>query len=230
MTSQTITCLHSNSLHDAHSGDILCTECGLVIDREYVIDVGLEPLGTIESKLSSSINRYLCCMNLPNTYCNEIEKIIQTKFSCYKYCEEVKIIAALYLVLVNHSISFSLKYILHKFLRSQKHVRQCTFLVSTQPNFNQFQNDVSMIASSILENLGYSYFDIKSIKRLISEHKCENCSYSPITLVVANTYLYFKANNSPKSLLDLCNFTGITRNSVYNYLNAKKHICVNKWS
>ena len=226
-------CDHLQQIEDIHTGDLVCTKCGLVLDQCYVQDerLNLQYRG-IENKLKSSndlIKHYLSVLFLPEKYAEMIENTMVKSFETYRMKKEVKIVAALCVVMLNNYIPISVKRIQSKLLSSPKDIKQCCYLVSCYPQKNLVSNDIYSLSDSILQCYGCSFQDIQSIKSIISSRLCENCSYSPVTIIVGNAFSFFWREGRNHSLKNLCDFVGITRNSIYSYLSPKKHQCIRTW-
>ena len=93
-----------------------------------------------------------------------------------------------------------------------------------------FPNLSSHVANSMLQGIDLNFQDIESIKKNMIQLKCEYCSYSPLTVVAGHTLLYLKNKNRSDSLSKIFFHVGVSKTSVYFFINRHRHKCVQNWN
>lgn len=209
MSTENIDCCHLVEILDERNGDIICSLCGLVLDRFYVgsITEDYDSCDTLEWIID-----LLDKLQLPQVFSKDIfnkfqphdEKGMPDKTRKSMLCYYA------YLVLNDNKIPVSIKDISACSGISTddiyKHQQSVVFL-----DFNELINKYC----SILE---IPYQDCNVIKsnfpELLSGH-------NPLTVIGANIYTYCKEKKIKKTLKEISDKIGISSVSIQRYLKQK---------
>jgi len=230
-------CTNNNHLEILVDHEYVCLNCGLVFGQEFE-HVTFPKRSEIDHKSKSihhDIANFLETLHLNICFTEEIENKL-LKYLNKFYCSiEIKIGAAVYYVLSVNNISFPISKIEKLVCFSIRDKKVLYKLINVFKQNTVIENDgfgeSFSLATIILSDLGVSSDDRSTIIQRIISVKCDLCSHSPITQIAGQTYLFFKNRNINKLTLDfICSNLSISKNSVYLYLNPKKHSCVNNWN
>ena len=236
-------CSHGDYIEDYTSGDVVCLICGLVLDKIF-LRVDKKDLDfsdqrqdkTISKKLkekdlSDNLINFLHSTNIHLSYYDEILRNATTLLSNFTYFRLPLIIAsACFVTLSKTEYPITLSK-LENFVCENKRDKKNFFkMVVSLQEPSIFPNLSSHVANHMLQGLDLNFHDIESIKKNLTQLKCEYCTYSPLTEVAGHTILYLKSKNNINSLSKICFHVGVSKTSVYSFINSQRHKCVQTWS
>lgn len=205
MSFQNHSCSNSYEIIDSRSGDYICTECGLVLDKFYEIDEKLE-------------NSRKCYPNQEYVF-EVLEKLnLPGHIASYMQCnlngrtdKQRSIINELYRVLAMLKIPFS-----RKDLEAVSGVNSKQIFASAPKNTdNMVVIDVKDVLERYCSKLNLPYEDYSLIKDSIPE---KNYGFNPATIASAYIYLHCKKKRKNIKLKDISEVTGVTCMSVHRFM------------
>ena len=236
-------CSHSEYIEDHSSGDIVCLTCGLILDRIFLssqtkdFDYGSTYKDERLSKnlkemdLQENIINFLHLTNIHFSFYDEVQKYSRTLLSEFTHFPISLIIASACFVTLSkteHPITLSkLESLVCENKKDKKNLFKMVVCLQ-EPSI--FPNLSSHVANSMLQGIDLNFQDIESIKKNMIQLKCEYCTYSPLTVVAGHTLLYLKNKNRSDSLSKICFHVGVSKTSVYSFINRHRHKCVRNWS
>jgi len=207
-------CAHRNELIDQREGDIVCSDCGLVVDRYYQ---------------SSEMQRDFMICNIPKKYADfvfeVVERLNMPNYISFFIFEEISenlhktkisesfLSNCIYKKLNELGMPFSIKDICGATgISSNK--------ISENKKLKKEKNRIVFVDSKeILErtcsklNIDYKNYTLikESIKQL-------NNGFSPSTVVASYIHIFCKKNKLPITLKEICSNTGVSCVSVQRFI------------
>jgi len=214
MSSFINSCPHKNELIDVREGDVICAECGIVIDRYY--DYGSVNLSNFETENITQFEKNFVLeslerLNLSSEISYEIFKEIQKESSKKK--NESILSGIIYKTLVKLNIPFTLK-----------DICSVTGVETKKISHKSCESNIIIINSiDLLERacakLKLNFLDYTLIKEKIND---SNNGFNPSTIISAHIFDYCKKNNLKISMKEISNITGISCMSIKRYI--KKNV------
>lgn len=209
-------CSHSNELIDQREGNIVCSDCGLVLDCYFEVDVNhinRQECELISKRKQEFVYETLERLHIPQSIAFHIFKKINE--SSEKNQNEIFLSGIIYKTLIELNIPFTIKEI------------SCVTGIKVK-NINKKKIDkkidvVIINTNEILERacskLNLKFNDYTLIKEKI---KKMNNGFNPSTIIAGNIYVYCKENNKKLSMKDISNVTGISCMSIKRFTNKIK--------
>lgn len=207
-------CSHKNEITDTVSGDYICVDCGLILDRYFISNMVKSSPLEVTTKEKEYVLEILSRLNLPSIISDKV--LLQMQPNTKK--SEKEICRNLYKTLTELEIPFSVRDI------SAVSGISCKKILALGKEANPKScispcNIINIEVSDILERfcmklgLGYQHYTL--IKKSIN-HK--NSGFSPITVASAFIYLYCRKHFKSIKLKQITEVTGISCMSVHRFL------------
>ena len=234
-------CLHDNTIDDFTTGDLVCTECGLVIDKIFIpsnkevhINYCVNELSKINGlsneALMLNVKDFTHFLNIHHSFVDEIMENVKILLPRFNHFPLPMVIASsCYVVLSNNNSSIALSKLENVVCQNQRDKRNLFKMIVSLRQQNINSNQSENLVEAVLYGLNLSFKEIETIKKNIVELKCKYCTYSPLTVITSHTFLFMKYKYHSATLSSICSHVGITKNSVYSYINERKHNCVKNW-
>ena len=235
-------CLHNDTIDDYSTGDVVCLICGLVLDKLFLSResnnqsfVNLtkdEPFNKTnrENNLHESVSDFLTRTNIHASYLDDILKNVKQLLLRFSHFPISLIIAsACFVSLAKTEHPVALTKFESMVCESKRDKKNLFKMIVSIHEPSIYPNLSVHVANGMLQGLPLSYSDVESIKKNIKELKCEFCTYSPMTVIASHTLLYIKSKNQSTSLSEICLHIGVSKTSVYSFINKQRHICVKSW-
>lgn len=205
-------CSHEYEIINEREGDIVCGDCGLVIDKYYIQNDKIEKTEHENFFEKNFVFEMLERLNVPKSFASYIFKnILNTKI---KRKSETILSAIIYNTLIELKIPFTMKDISGVTGISTKEI----FKEEKKKN-KESKNVVIIDWSEILERacskLNLKYKDYTLIKEDVIK---KNSGFNPSTVISAHIYLYCKEKNIKISLKEISTVTGISCMSIKRYI------------
>ena len=94
---------------------------------------------------------------------------------------------------------------------------------------NTSSNQPQNLVETIFPGFVFSFCDIQTIKKNIMNLECQHCSYNPLTVIGSHTFLTIKELELPLTIKSIASHVGISKNSIYSFIDPNKHSCVKTW-
>jgi transcription initiation factor TFIIIB Brf1 subunit/transcription initiation factor TFIIB len=212
-------CSHLYEIIDQREGNIICEECGLVIDRYYTFKFQRENFDQIENISSFEkdfVYETLERLNLPKSFSSYIFKNIS--LNNYKRKKSESLLSGIiYKTLIELKIPFTLNDIsgvtginTKKIFKDEKKKEELKNIVII---------DSSEILERVCSKLNLTFSDYTLIKENI---KKSNNGFNPSTVISAHIYIYCKDKKIKILMKDICDITGISCMSIKRYI--KKNV------
>ena len=236
-------CVHPETIEDYSSGDVICAKCGLVMDKIFldssstnkeIEDNSLSSVKTKERRvknLRQETSDFLISMNIHLSFCEKILDNLKTllaRFTHYPF--PLVVASACFVALSSTECPITLMRLENKICVNKRDKRNLFKMIGSFHQPFLYPNLSNHIANSMLQGLQLSFYHIETIKKNIDHLKCEYCTFSPLTVVTAHSFLYFKSEKLPISLATICFHVGVSKTAIYSYINEKRHKCVKLWS
>lgn len=217
-------CSHTNEIVDERSGDIICQDCGLVIDVYYFNERFVENENRdIPQNASSYLYEVIDRLHVPESVLPFVyRKINEGSANERKKPKELFLAKCLYKTLCEINIPFSVKDI--SAVTGLSQVKLCSNGENTDPNQSHLVSvDNSSITvinkEDILERacakLELNYKTYTLIKETLDS---KNNGFNPSTVISAYIYLFCKKNKIKISLKKISNVTGISCMSIQRFI------------
>lgn len=213
MSAATTHCPHLNEIDDFRNGDVICVDCGLIIDKIYVTSFVSCPESDSPSFEKEYILEILNRLNIPYTYSDKILQKFNDLSRKEKNCNrKLEILSySVYEILNEYNIPISLKDICSVSgistdkLFSKQH---CATTVPLSPTLEKY---------CLMMNLSYQDF-IKIEQKL----PCElESGHNPLTIIGSLIYKYSKENNLNLSIKHIANTLSISVVSIQRFLKRQ---------
>ena len=209
-------CSHEHEVINQREGDIICSDCGLVMDTYYIEEF---EKNDINENISSFVNNFVFEMlerlNVPKSFSSYIFKNISN--SKINKQSESFLSGIIYNTLIERKIPFTMKDISGVTGISSKKI------FKEEKKNKDVKNIVIIDWSEILERacskLNLNYKDYTLIKE---EIKNKNNGFNPSTVISAHIYLYCKKHSIKLLMKDISSVTGISCMSIKRYI--KKNV------
>ncbi len=213
-------CDHKYEVIDQRQGDIVCYDCGLVIDKYYIVECDKEEENNDISTFGKNfVFEMLSRLNVPKSYSSHVfKKISESKAN--KNSESF-LSSIIYNTLIELNIPFTIKDIVGVTGISAKKIYKEEKKKKT--NKNVVVIDCSDILERACSKLNLSYKDYTLIKEEISK---SNTGFNPSTVISAHIYLYCKGKNVKILMKEISSITGISCMSIKRYI--KKNACTQR--
>ena len=210
-------CDHKYEIINQREGDIVCGDCGLVLDKYYIVQSEkLEENQSLTSNEKNFVLEMLERLNVPKSVSSFIFKNISNSKIIKK--SESLLSSIIYNTLIELEIPFTIKDITgvtgisaKKIIKEEK---------KNKDNKNVVIIDCFEILERVCSKLNLSFKDYTLIKEKISKL---NSGFNPSTIISAHIYLHCKENNVKISMKEITNVTGITCMSIKRFI--KKNAC-----
>lgn len=203
-------CDHTESVIDEHVGDVICTQCGVVLDRYFIRSFSDKNEVTIRppDNESNILKDLLTHLHLPlESYYENISKTLNK--SQNKRSKMQKVVSEIYKEANKNRSSVSLK-----------ELQNLTGLKSKQIT----SNNVQIVSVENFLEKNYLYFDLTFedftlIKELL--HSCKNnTGHQPLTIVGGLFYHYLNKQKKKKtSMSKVASILGINPVSIQRFVN-----------
>lgn len=217
MPSQTDLCLHINEIEDYKNGDIICTDCGLILDKIFIqhsTDFEMERFSPDKEYIFEILHR----LNIPNIHCSKMLERYKTsiemenKQNCTNTKKSQLLTYAIYEVLNEYGIPISLKDI------------SAVSGIATDKLFSEQSCATTFPLNATLEKycsiLGLSYKDFLKIQSTLP---CViQSGHNPTTILGSLLYKYSKDNSLDLSMKKIAHVLGISTVSIQRYLKKTK--------
>lgn len=209
-------CDHIYEIINQRDGDIVCFDCGLVIDKYYLTEnEKVQKNQNVSSAVSDFVFEMLERLNVPKSYSSYVFKNILNSKTNKK--TESFLSGIIYNTLVELKIPFTAKDISGVSGISTKKI------FKEDKKNNDKKNIVIIDCNEILERACYklnlNYKDYTVIKEEINK---SNNGFNPSTIISAHIYLYCKEKNIKILMKDISSVTGISCMSIKRYI--KKNV------
>ena len=234
-------CTHKNTIEDFSTGDVICTDCGLILDAIFLHEPNKKQIDPILynckennnlkiGNLKNQIKDFIILLNIHDSFIDNIVNNVKKLLIRFSHFSITLCIAAgIFVILSESEINITLTK-LENIVAQNKRDKRNLFKMIVSIQQRNIKNNISEnIADSILHGLDLTFSDIKSIKKNIVQLRCDYCTYNPLTVIASHTFLYMKEKKLSTKLGNICGVIGISKNSVYSYINVKKHKCVKAW-
>ena len=213
-------CNHKNEIISQRDGDIVCLDCGLVIDKYYVESYKIDKTDIVNNFEKNFVLEMLERLNVPKSFSHYVFKNIFN--SKIKRKSESLLSGIIYNTLVELKVPFSMKDISGVTGISTKEI------FKEEKKNKDLKNVVIIDLFEILERacskLNLNYKDYTLIKEAINK---TNSGFNPSTVIAAHIYLYCKEKNIKILLKDISSVTGISCMSIKRYIkknvNSQRH-------
>jgi transcription initiation factor TFIIIB Brf1 subunit/transcription initiation factor TFIIB len=193
-------------LIDIHTGDIVCSNCGKVLDinfqqqnKEEVFNYNLNEQKDIENILDQ--------LHLPESYVDFVIDNYKKKFRNKKNMNTIdKISTCIYSTINTYDNCISLRSLSNITKREPKHIKSNIKLHNTDE-----------LANKYLIQLNISYKDQSVIKSEIKKYI--NTGYNPLTTIAGIIYNYCRRNKINHSISHISKIIGISPISIRRFLN-----------
>jgi transcription initiation factor TFIIIB Brf1 subunit/transcription initiation factor TFIIB len=195
-------------MSDIHTGDIICTTCGLVMDVNYIEENKFNEINK-ETKTNEYdiIETVIDHLHLPKSYVGFISKNYVKKYKNIKTHDNMKKISdCIYTTVndINNCIS----------------IKDLTKICGVKSNSIKNKltiHDLNVLTDKYLQQLYIPYKDRSVIKENVNE-KYENTGYNPLTIIASILYIYCKKNRLKYSMIKIANIIGISPISIQRFL------------
>jgi transcription initiation factor TFIIIB Brf1 subunit/transcription initiation factor TFIIB len=190
---------------DSRSGDYICTNCGLVLDKVYEFNTPEKNYNKPDA-FKDYVLEILEKLNLPKYIYSYVQLNMKNQTN-----KEKLIINELYRVLSKLEIPFS-----RKDLEAVSGVKSKQIYASAPKNEdNMVVIDVKLVLERYCKKLELTYEDYSLIKNSIPE---KNYGFNPTTIASAYIYMYCRKNKKSIKLKDITEVTGVTCMSVHRFM------------
>ena len=229
-------CSHYETVDDYHTGDLICTSCGLVLQEKLPFEFPINH-NQEETKLASesAVNSYHLmlidfCFNASVPL-----KLATAAYELYKQTRKDRdltlitnntrahLFASMYVTLHNHGSSFTLREI-----AAHCNIDLRTLTRLTRTIYDQYMNIESYpLASNIIQrlcaNLQIERKRTLQIFKNVQDFETKHClGLNPATVSAAFVHLYARSNMPDLTLKMICDMSGISTVSVKRFLNRFK--------
>lgn len=202
-------CLNYYEIEDSHTSDLICSNCGLILDKIYTnYDFVFEKKFPLQEEISEILER----LNLPNSLAYDIA------FECEKdekLSKEEYLMFKVYEILNKKKIPISLKEVANVSNFSSKEISR-----------KQENQTISISIFDYLEKFGnilkINYSDIKKIQEY--SKKISISGHSPLTITATLIYKYSKENKIDLSIDRIANVLNVSKISIQRYYKKIKKI------
>lgn len=220
MSGQSSECSHLNQVTDMTCGDIICTDCGLVVDRVFTyshVKVN-EDLKIRESK-NDFLAELLEKLHLPHFITAHVEAQLDAQVKI-RAPSNLLIAQCLYQALAKLNIPITSRDICSVSGFSSKNIQadSCIKTANEKDVSNIVFLEIDDIIDRICGKLSLSYKDCTLIKNSV---QVRYSGYNPSTVASSYIYLYCKQNKLKLKLKTICTVSGISCMSVHRFI--KKH-------
>ena len=245
-------CPHHNQLDDDREGNVVCTDCGLVIEPIYQNNIkNLHHQIYKDKNIDATIIKTSkICNNLDNEtneldiLCNKLHLYSVTKTQVLEKWELIKkwffdkkikdrkkpqfkkglIVMAIYQTLIDLDIPRPMSHLCQDAGIVPKYV---WYWIKLYDNTYENEHKVSILKPSsmseyFLRPLSLSYKEIKDIEKLVDKNNV--LTYAPQTILAACAYMFLrKQNKQSPSIKKLAKLLGVSVMSVYRCTAAIKN-------
>ena len=235
-------CSHVESIDDFTSGDVLCLNCGLVLDKIYISST-VENLDSKENTDFAMICRnnsrekdiregvidFINRTNIHSSFSEDITNNAIKVLSRFSHFPSILVIAsACFVTLSKTKYPITLTKIENIVCENKRDKKNLFKMIVSLYQPGIYPNLSLHVANSALQGLELKFQDIESIKKNIFQLKCEYCTYSPLTVVGGHTILYFE-DKQTLTFSSICFHIGVSKTAIYAYINPQRHKCLNNW-
>ena len=139
------------------------------------------------------------------------------------------IASACYITLSRNNCSLPLSRFENMVCRTMKEKKNLFKMIVSLNQYDVNANNPQNLVESSLCGLNLSFQEIQTIKKNIDTLRCQHCSYNPMSVLAGHTYLFLRNTNKEVSIAAISSRVGISKNSIYSYINQDKHKCVKTW-
>ena len=234
-------CGHNETIEDYSSGDLICVHCGLVLDKiflhsntkeynekylwEYSSSNALQ-----DEVLRKNVIDFFNMINIHHFFLNET--VINVKKLLLRFTHfplSLVIASACFVTLSKNDFSIALGWLEDIVCKNKREKKNLFKMIVSIHQPTLYSNLSECVAHSMLQGLNLPFSDIETIKKNMIELKCKYCTYSPLTVVASHTFLFLKCKCPSTTLTSICQHLGVSKTSVYSYINIKRHQCVTNW-
>lgn len=219
-------CTHINQIADVVSGDYVCEDCGLVIDKFFLPSDRVEDEGKYLKHLSESdefLAEMLEKLHLSGYVVGHVKKELNKKLGCRHKYSNLLTAQCLYRVLSKLDIPISSRNICAVSGFSSKKILAEAVKRKNRAGIYSESNSESDIICISIDNvverlcgqLGISFRDCSLIKKSIN---IRYSGFNPNTVASSYIYMHCKKHLKKIKLKDICVVSGISCMSVHRFL------------
>ena len=229
-------CAHSNVIEDFSTGDVICTECGLVMDK-ILLD-SYQPRGQEEfihsasswSKCKSLTIDFVDSLNIGRNFVEEILKNVHVLQNSFPHSPLPLLIAvSFYGTLSENNCGFPLSMFENFVCSNSKDKKKMYKMIVALNQSNSSSNQPQNLIETILPGLVFSFCDIQTIKKNIMNLECQHCSYNPLTVIASHTFLTLKELELSLTIESIATHVESSKNSICCFIDPNNHSCVKTW-
>lgn len=216
MDCESCECSHINQITDTNTGDFICTDCGLVIDRVFIFPekgknsenapIGDDFLAELLEKLHLSKN-FASFVN--SELSNGDRANAKAKHS------HLSVAQSLYRAVSKLGLPITARDICAVSGFSSKKIQEESNSQLKKENSSIICISIDNILEKLCGMLCISFRDFTLIKKSV---EIRYSGFNPATVASAYLYLYCKKNVKSIKLKDICTFSGISCMSVHRFI------------
>lgn len=214
-------CVHENTLDDHHTGDVICVDCGIILDKILLFDKCLiQEIYPNISKFEDfrelrSICEKLVCSPAVTT------RIIE-KYTFLKHASSISdsfLFAAAIFSTLNQEIS-------HKSIKEICYYANITpkrFWKVIKPLKLDYSFEATNMTRCLLQTYKFNHREIEEINIFVEKLKSTN--FSPKTIIAVACYLHLKKKKGKTSVSKVAKKLNCSPMSIYRCLNKLRKEC-----
>lgn len=221
MDCESCECSHINQITDTYSGDFICTDCGLVIDRVFIFpekeknsenpSIGDDFLAELLEKLHLSKN----FATFVNSELSAIDRA-NAKHS------HLSVAQSLYRAAAKLGLPITARDICAVSGFSSKKIQEESNSQLQRENSSIICISIDNILEKLCGMLCIGFRDFTLIKKSV---EIRYSGFNPATVATAYLYLYCKKNLKSIKLKDICTISGISCMSVHRFIKKNDLSC-----
>lgn len=236
-------CLHNDTIEDFTTGDVICTKCGVIMDKILIDPNQVKPRTNLcvesytlndatfnNNNIRLSVIDFVDSIHIHRSFVDEILKNVIILQKSFVYSPLSMLIAAsCYTVLNKNCCSISLSKFEKYACKNNKDRKLLFKMIVTLGQSNTISNQAQNLVETSLHGIFCSFQEIETIKKNIVRLNCTYCSHNPLTVAASHTFLTLKRRKVPLTITFISSHMGISKNSIYSFIDPKKHSCVKDW-
>ena len=216
-------CSHINQIDDMSSGDYICTDCGVVLDKIFIStvrDVNKERNSKILSGNDEFLAEMLEKLHLSSYIANHVYSEILNSQGFQPNYSNLALARGLYQTLAKLGFAISAKDVCAvSGFPSKKILNVSANETKTPSSLNSISEIVCLKIDDILERLcgklGIGYKEYTVIKKSVG---VRYSGFNPTTVASSYIYLYCRKNLKKIKLKAICEVSGISCMSVHRFI------------
>lgn len=215
MDSKGSECSHINQTIDMITGDNICIDCGLVLDKVYVFPhkdgKNLENFFTDDDFLAELLEK----LHLPKNVASYVNRELEGLNGANCKYSQLSIARCLYRAVAKLDMPITARDICAVSGFSSKKILNQPASHAQRENSSIICISIDSILEKLCGNLSISFKDSTLIKKSV---KVRYSGFNPATVAAAYVYLYCKKNLKNIKLKDICMISGISCMSVHRFI------------